>query len=133
MSKLEDKTACVYRLLNGDIHELRFAESTRQTVDDLYDILVETIEPNLPDKPLRYLVISHRFGEPPLAYLTSRMRQLYQTYPQSPPVRVAILSRGGPMINLINVITRPFQTPTTHIKIFRHGEYNDALSWLLES
>ena len=133
MNQLADKTACAYRMLDGGIHELRFNEATRQTIDDLYDILSATIEPNLPDKPLRYLVISHRVSEPPIAYLTSRMRQLHQAYTQRPPVHVAIISRGGPMINLINVITRPFQTLNTHIKIFRHGEYDDALNWLLES
>ena len=133
MNQLAEKTACAYRLLDGDIHELRFNEATRQTVDDLYDIIIEVLQPYLPDKPIRYLVVSHRINEPPIPYLTSRMRQIHQLYPKRPPVHVAILTRGGPMISLINMITRPFQTPTTHIKIFRREEYDDALNWLLES
>lgn len=118
---------------NG-IHELRYHESSRATVDEFYDYIEKFIQQSSPTDLYCILVDARESGHQPLSYYFQRLNQVNNKYPslQRPAARFAIVYGKSMLIGTVQMFIQMLKPHRAPMRVFTNGRYDEAMAWLEE-
>jgi hypothetical protein len=127
------RSACIHRVLEGNIHEFVLTEASRQGVDELFD----TVENIMADAHAKndMSVIAGRFlldssvGVLPLNQAFTRARAIASKFPSHPQSRTALVFAASPLVRTIDLVLRTFVS----VRFYGSNERDQALAWLREN
>ena len=122
-------SACIHRVLDGDIHEFIFMEASRRCVDELLEV-VDALNSEVVKTgadPYRSIIVDSTRGLPPINYTFSQMRPLSKKYPQQ-RASVALICQPNFLVTTIAIMMRAISP----IRFFKPDEREQALAWLKE-
>ena len=125
-----ESSACLHRLLEGNIHEFTLTETTRRAVDELYGF-IENLNFEIANNPTAtphiFMIVDATVGLPPLNYAFKHTKPLVAKYSRQ-KATVALISPDSFLLKTIAVILRSI----TPVRFFKSDERAQALAWLQE-
>lgn len=125
-------------MLDDNIHEFIFYDSSNTTVDE-YIEMWHTQMPAYwrsqmqPGDTLRVLLDFCHAGLPFGPYIVQRLREYGRLFPDRPPLRIAYLHSGGPLVSSVQTISSMAELPApTERAYFLRHERAQAVEWLLQ-
>lgn len=112
--------------LDNNIHELVFAESSRQAINQFLDKLVEFYE-QAGDEHLYIVLDMRQSGMLPLRSLTQSLRSLLQTYPDHDAATIALVLDDPQMLDVTEALLKTIMRRDT-IQYFT--QLDKARLWL---
>lgn len=112
--------------LDNNIHELAFAESSRDAIDQFLGLLVDFYQNS--NGETAYIVLDMReSGMLPLRYLTKSLRKLFEYYPVNQSAKFAVVLEDPQMLNVTYALLRTIMIPDS-VQYFTQIE--EARIWL---
>jgi hypothetical protein len=121
---------CVYHALEGPVQEFVLTATSRQAVDDLFDMMEKLLADGHARKDLSIIagayLIDSRIGMLPLNYAFMRARATAQKFPTHPQSRTAVIFSPSPLVKTVGFFLRAFGAT----RIYGPQEREAALTWL---
>jgi len=128
MNKTDNIT---YTFIDDDIHWIKVHNSSRQTVEDIFDQLTKIVKAVPHNQPILYLLDSSEVDELPFRYLMERAKIWEAEQDYLPPVRNAILQSQNMILHvMVNMMMRVFKNKDDEARLFNSNERNEAIEWL---
>lgn len=124
------RTRCSFQVLASGIYEFTMAESSREAVDELFEIMEELGQRHSLNVGGGTLLDSS-VGIQPLNYIFARFRAFAKEHPsEQNSSKLAMLIPANPLLQALDLMMRAF--PFVKTRIFRPEQREAALRWLLE-
>jgi hypothetical protein len=125
-------SACLYHHLEGNVHEFVLNDTSRQGVDELFDMM----ERLLSDAHARHdlsvitssFLVDCRAGIPPLNQAFARAKRMSQTFRTHPLSRTACIFPSNTLVRTVGLFLRT----VTPVRLYNPSERDEALAWLRE-
>ena len=126
--------ACVYSLLDGNIHSFVFLQNTEQAVDEFFDTLEIVIRQSTAETLLMYVDISRLATKlPSFSYTRTRLKRLFAICPNRPPARAVIVHNYGIVISSLQTFMKIIQLKRESVYRFvAASDEHIAFDWLLQ-
>lgn len=125
----KERTRCIYRVIEPNIHEFVMTEASRAAVDDLIATLDEINAAAVPGE-VWYNLMDSSVGVQPIAYIFGQTRDLMKRYPQQLNTRFALILPPGPLVKGVEIMLQAF--PGVQTRIFPSDKRDAAIAWLCE-
>jgi hypothetical protein len=126
------KSACIHRVLEGNIQEFVLMETSRRAVDELFDmaekILADAHARNDMSVIAGRFLLDSRVGILPLNYAFTRARLMAKKFPSHPQSRTALVFQSSPLVRTVDLVLRTFIS----MRLYGADERDAALAWLGE-
>jgi hypothetical protein len=122
-------SACLYHVLDGNVHEFILTEASRQALDEMFDItekqLRDQVTSGAPELA-RSVLVDCSVGFPPINYALVRVKSLMKEFPGQQRMRSALILPSGPLLKALSIMLRPI----TPVRIYMPEDREAALAWL---
>lgn len=119
-------------LANGQIHEMHFAESSRQAVDEWLTVMRAIYANAQPSDTLRLLFDMSESGTMPLMYAIGEGKRFADSLPHHPTARVAMLHPSDRIRPFANAILGALKMGHLRTRFFDVDDRAGALAWLAD-
>jgi hypothetical protein len=133
-SPTDATTHCQHIQHDTGLHELRFAQPSRQAVEELLGHIERMMVDHPPDTTMRMLINARDVDNLPFSYLFPRLKQFTRENRQRYASRTALLYGDGPFLSMFDIMVRalPGRTADNKFRIFKGEQHDEAVAWLLQ-
>ncbi len=133
MSELNTNAGCEYTLTDQGIHQFIFRESSKEAINEFFQLLENIFQTTNDAAVNRYVVDITQAGERDVSLVSNvqRFRRLETLHPNRPRGRTVILHRPGLAYTFIDSFVRAIAPNRDITHFFPVDKRDEAISWLL--
>jgi len=128
---MTENSNVTHTIIEDNIHHIKLHQSSRQTIEDLFDLITELSSNAKEDELLLYLFDNGDAPEMPYRYMIQRADKWHKETATLPPSRNAIIyNKNAVMLHVVNMVMKMFNKEEAEARLFRSDQLDDAISWL---